>query len=350
MARKRKKEKKISHNLHLNKQKSSIKSYLLWILIIIPAIAFVFIVGYYIGFKSALHQTKHTRKVENISHSTNKETKDIINDTQKRLELLKKSDVVEKVAIIKPIKENNKIYTSALHEFDEKTDIPPQNIKRKIQVVQQKPKLAIIIDDVSTKSQVKAIKSLHIPITMSFLPPSSARPNSAKLASKENFYMVHLPMEAQHFTAEEPLTLRVSDSQKKISSRIKELKTLFPRVKYINNHTGSKFTADEKAMNRLIYSLNKNKITFIDSRTTAKTKAPKVLKNFGKKYISRDVFLDNKSEKHYILGQVKKAIRIAKKYGSAIAICHPHPTTILALHAAKNLFKDVELVYINNID
>jgi len=103
-------------------------------------------------------------------------------------------------------------------------------------------------------------------------------------------------------------------------------------------------------MNKLIYALNKNHINFIDSRTTAKTKAPKVLQNFGKKYISRDIFLDNKNEKAYILGQVKKAIKIAKKYGSSIAICHPHSTTISALHDAKKLFKDVELVYINKID
>ncbi|MEA3228167.1 MAG: divergent polysaccharide deacetylase family protein, partial [Campylobacterota bacterium] len=243
-----------------------------------------------------------------------------------------------------------KQYNSASHEFDNKLTIPPKNIEREIKIVESKPKLAIIIDDVSTKSHVKVIKSLNIPITMSFLPPSRARPHSAKLAAKEDFYMVHLPMEAKNFTAEEPLTLRVDDSQSKISSRIIELKKLFPKVQYINNHTGSKFTSDEKAMNRLIYSLNKNKINFIDSRTTAQTKAPQVLENFGKKYIARDIFLDHKNEKEYILAQIKRAIKIAKKHGSAIAIGHPHAKTMLALHHSKQLFKGIELVYIDKIE
>ncbi len=365
MARKRKKEKKIYHNIQNKTQlenKIKIKKYLFLTLAIVPILSLIFFAGYYIGYNSIKNDKQELHSIMQKPINFNN------NDTKRRLELLKDIElveVVEKTAVIKKranvennhkeeIKETihtkEKIYTSALHEFDEKMKIPPQNIKREVKIVKEKPKLAIIIDDVSTKSHVNAIKSLNIPITMSFLPPSPARPHSAKLASKEDFYMVHLPMEAQHFTAEEPLTLRIKDSQRKISSRIKRLKKLFPRVKYINNHTGSKFTADEKAMNRLIYALNRYNINFIDSRTTAKTKAPLVLKNFGKKYISRDIFLDNKNEKVYILGQLKKAIKIAKKYGSAIAICHPHSKTILALHSAKKLFKDVELVYINKLD
>jgi polysaccharide deacetylase 2 family uncharacterized protein YibQ len=184
---------------------------------------------------------------------------------------------------------------------------------------------------------------------MSFLPPSSFRPNSAKLAAKEKFYMVHLPMEAMSFTAEEPTTLRVNDSQTKISKRIEKLLKQFPKAKYINNHTGSKFTSNEVAMNRLMNSLKKHNINFIDSRTTAKTKVPAVMKNYGLKYIARDVFLDHHQDKPYVKKQIKEAIRIAKQHGSAIAIGHPHKNTLLALKESKKLFKDVELVYINKL-
>ena len=356
MAKKRKKEKKTTHNnsnklKHKIEEKVEKKPYIL-LFLAIPLIFFIFGGGYYIGTKSSHNITeKTTHKIvkEKIIPKTVEKIVDKESDTQRRLKLLKEIElvqIVEKPAIVK--KELD--YISPLHELDGKTKIPPQDIKRDIIIIEEKPKLAIIIDDMSTKSQVNAIKSLNMPLTMSFLPPSPARPHSAELASKEKFYMVHLPMEAQHFTAEEPLTLRVEDSQQKISERVAQLKKLFPKVKYINNHTGSKFTADEKAMNKLIYVLNKNHINFIDSRTTAKTKAPIVMKNFGKKYVSRDVFLDNKNEKEYILGQIKKAIKVAKRYGTAIAICHPHPTTILALHSAKKLLQDVQLVYINQID
>lgn len=158
-------------------------------------------------------------------------------------------------------------------------------------------------------------------------------------------------MEAMHFNAPEPLTLKANDSQSTILKRISTLKKLFPRVHYINNHTGSKFTSSEIAVNRLIYALNKYDIHFIDSRTTAKTKVPKVMKNFGYKYMARDVFLDHKNEKQYILKQIKQAVKVAKKYGSAIAIGHPHKNTLWALEKAKErkYFKDVELVYINQL-
>jgi polysaccharide deacetylase 2 family uncharacterized protein YibQ len=179
---------------------------------------------------------------------------------------------------------------------------------------------------------------------MSFLPPSAARPNSAKLASHEKFYMVHLPMEAMNWNKEEPYTLYAGDSQEVISKRIEAIKKLYPKVRYINNHTGSKFTASEVAVNRLINALNAQNIHFIDSRTTADTKVPKVMKNYGLKYMARDVFLDHHSDKEYVKSQIKQAIRIAKSHGTAIAIGHPNANTLDAIKESKEFFRDIELV------
>ena len=52
------------------------------------------------------------------------------------------------------------------------------------------------------------------------------------------------------------------------------------------------------------------------------------------KRMRRNVFLDNEQERGYILGQLNQAVRMARKNGSAIAICHPHPATIRTLAAA----------------
>lgn len=308
------------------------------------------IAGYYMGFKDAkeevvkkeLHNKAKRltmlQKLEDASKNTKSKNINI------RLhDVLKNKQLKDKKAVIKRTPKN----IGASHEIDSK--VLPKAPRRAVVITSHKPRLAIIIDDVSVASHVNAIKSLNLPLTMSFLPPSKFRPNSAKLAAKENFYMVHLPMEAMSFTKEEPFTLRVSDSQELIIQRINKIKKLFPRVKYINNHTGSKFTSDERAVNKLVNALNKNGITLIDSRTIASTKIPLVMKNYGKRYIARDVFLDHEMDKASVIKQIKKAIEVAKKHGTAIAIGHPHVNTILALSESKKLFSEVDLVLINKL-
>jgi polysaccharide deacetylase 2 family uncharacterized protein YibQ len=308
-------------------------------LAIVALILSALVVGYYLGYNNGLE--KVAIKVQQQSEQEKQKI-------SQKLALQKKESVNARLKEV--LKKESSDYNSAAHEIDDESLANPVIIKPKKRVVyHNKPKLAIIIDDVSTASQVRAIKSLHIPLTMSFLPPRPARPNSAKLASHESFYMVHLPMEAMHFSAEEPDTLRIHDSQQEISARIKQIKKEFPRVQYINNHTGSKFTSNEVAMNRLIFALTANHIHFIDSRTTAKTMAPKVLKNFGLKYVARDVFLDHKMDKAYVIGQIKEAIKVAKADGHAIVIGHPHKNTLEAIYESKKLLQAVDLVQVNKV-
>lgn len=371
-----------------SKKQSNILTYIAWILVFVVVIMGSMAVGYYLGYenskKDALNKESSkeqkrlsiVKKLEEESAkkdelSVNNRLKEVLKKESKPADgaegikpaqeskppkedkLIKESKLREEA---KPAKESKlveaseeaaKEYEDASHEVD--GAVLPKPPKREIVKSSARPKLAIIIDDVSVQSHVSAIKGLHIPITMSFLPPSKSRPNSHTLAAKEEFYMVHLPMEAQSFKAEEPLTLKIDDSQLKISQRIVELKTLFPRVGYINNHTGSKFTANEPAMDKLISTLKSQNITFVDSRTTGNSKASKVSKKYGLNYIGRDVFLDHQMDKPYILSQIKKAIEIAKTHGSAIAIGHPHANTILAINESKKLFADVELVLVEGL-
>lgn len=371
-----------------SKKQSNILTYIAWILVFIVVIMGSVAVGYYLGYENAKKdalkkesskEQKRLSVVKKLEDESAKKDELSVNNRLK--EVLKKeskpadgTEGIKPAQESKPVKEDKptkesklseeakpaketklveavkdaaKEYEDASHEVDDA--VLPKPPKREIVKSSARPKLAIIIDDVSVQSHVSAIKGLKLPITMSFLPPSKSRPNSHTLAAKEEFYMVHLPMEAQTFKAEEPLTLKIDDSQLKISQRIAELKTLFPRVGYINNHTGSKFTANEPAMDKLISTLKSQNITFVDSRTTGNSKASKVSKKYGLNYIGRDVFLDHQMDKSYILSQIKKAIEIAKTHGSAIAIGHPHANTILAINESKKLFADVELVLVEGL-
>jgi len=212
-----------------------------------------------------------------------------------------------------------------------------------------RPKLAIIIDDVSFKIQVDKIQDIGYPITMAFLPPTSRHKNSAKIANNIPFYMIHFPLEAQTFKFAEDKTLKINDSYQTMLQRVQELHILYPKATYTNNHTGSKFTSNTKAMNNLMKALKKYDFTFVDSRTTAKSVAKKTAFDHNVPFLTRNIFLDNKQDKSYIQGQLMKAINIAKKEGSAIAICHPRNITLKTLKESKHLLKDVQMVLINQL-
>ncbi|MDD5399852.1 MAG: divergent polysaccharide deacetylase family protein [Sulfurimonas sp.] len=366
--------------MHKRKKSSSKKQsktlvYIAWILTFIAVALSSVVAGYYFGYDDAKKETVKKEQIKEEKRSSvlkkledsgakkedldvnnrlkevlKKESKTIAEDKEAKEEKEVKAKDENQTKIEKEKareKEAVKEYEDASHEVE--GAVLPAPPKREIVKISTKAKLAIIIDDVSVKSHVSAVENLKLPITMSFLPPSELRPNSHVLASKEKFYMVHLPMEAKNFKREEPFTLRVEDSQEKISQRIIEIKKLFPRVKYINNHAGSKFTSDEGAVGRLIHVLNEQNISFIDSRTIGESKVPSVMKSYKKQYVGRDVFLDHQIDKDYIKSQIKKAIEVAKLHGSAIAIGHPHANTILAIDESKHLFKDVELVLVDKL-
>jgi len=212
-----------------------------------------------------------------------------------------------------------------------------------------KPKLAIIIDDVSFLNEVKSIKQIPFKVTPSFFPPTKFHPDTINLSNEFKFAMIHLPLEAMGFTHPEPRTLHANDSKSVIKKRIIQIKKEFPKIKYYNNHTGSKFTSNLRAMQDLISIMKNENLHFIDSRTTAQTKAAIVSKNLHVKLLSRDVFLDNIAKPKNIIKQLKKAVQIAKRKGYAIAIGHPHPNTLKTLIGAKKYLKNVNLVYINEL-
>ena len=213
-----------------------------------------------------------------------------------------------------------------------------------------KPKLVIIIDDVSKKSQMRAIMHTGIKITPSIFPPSELSMRSNHLADTLTHYMIHLPMESgsRQFNSQYKTLLR-RFSTKQIEERAKELRRLFPRAHVINNHTGSVFTSDYHAMFRLYKALRKEGFVFMDSRTIASSKVKRIASEFGDSYIARDIFIDNIHTVPYIHKQLRKAVKAAKKKGYAIAIGHPHHVTMQALSSANAILKDVELIYIDEL-
>lgn len=226
-----------------------------------------------------------------------------------------------------------------------KREAKQENLKL---IIGQKPKLAIIIDDMANKEQVKELKTLHLKLNPSFFPSHTLHPNTPKLAKEFEFYMVHLPLKALSFQNKMSV-LSPEDNEEEIEKTIAKIKGEFKNLKFINNHTGSLFTSDEEAMRRLYKVLDKYHLSFVDSKTIHNSKAPKIAKEMQKIYIKRDVFLDNEDDVIYVKNQLLSAVKLAQKKGYAIAIGHPKKNTFKALKESKELLKSVDLVYLSEL-
>ena len=209
-------------------------------------------------------------------------------------------------------------------------------------------KLAIIIDDVGTDEQAQKIAALPVRVTPSIFPPEYQRKDTRSLARGFEHYAIHLPMEASS-AKNNSATLRASDNYEKLRGVIAKLRADFPNAKFINNHTGSKFTSDEHAMQNLLRAMNEHGFLFIDSRTSPATKAKAAMNGLGMRYVHRDVFLDNQNSVAAVRKKLREAVALAKKQGYAIAIGHPKSSTLRALANSADILGEVDLVYLDEI-
>ncbi|WP_331775867.1 divergent polysaccharide deacetylase family protein [Sulfurospirillum sp. 1612] len=341
--------------------------------------ALVFIVVFLgFGIYQYLHQSSQRSQSSQLVKKQDQATRDLMRKMKQMLEVENKSVKAEIKAIeknktteaipakqvsatpldktlptpkIKIEKETKSLSEIQDYESNKKKDVPekPPVITHHDEPYKGAPKLAIIIDDVAFAHEVKNIKKIPFKVSPSFFPPTKGHPNTIKLSQQFSFSMVHLPLEAMHFAHPEPHTLLASDSRETIYQRIQTIKKEFPRTTYYNNHTGSKFTSNEAAMEKLLGVMHGFGLHFVDSRTIASTKAQVVSKKLHLRLLSRDIFLDNNSDPKAIIAQLKKAVLLAKKRGYAIAIGHPHKNTLQVLEHAKGYLQGVQLVYINEI-
>ncbi len=254
--------------------------------------------------------------------------------------------------ILPPTPKDQKDENLALNEdleYGVLDQIQEEHVYREIKIDKsklKKPKLAIVIDDIGLAHQLNRLLALNLKITPSIFPSNSFHPQSAELAKKaRGNYIIHLPLEALNHANPEEHTIKSDDTREVIEEKISKVRSMFPDAKYVNNHTGSRFTANLESMEVLLDVLKRHNFIFIDSKTSPYSKANQI----DSTILTRDIFLDNIKSEEYILKQLKKALKRAEKRGFAIAIGHPYSATFATLNNNRELFKSVELVYIDEL-
>jgi uncharacterized protein len=195
------------------------------------------------------------------------------------------------------------------------------------------PRLAIIIDDMGhDRATSEDLFSLKFPLTVSVLPnlPYSA-PVAEEAHRRGDQVLLHLPMESEGGADPEPQELRTGMPATEVEHMLDDMLGSVPYAAGVNNHQGSRATADAQLMAELMPALRQRNLFFIDSRTSAATVAYNIAERDKVRAGYRKVFLDDVPTHDAVLKQLALAERDARRDGWAIAIGHPHPETLAAL-------------------
>ncbi len=217
------------------------------------------------------------------------------------------------------------------------------------------PQVAIIVDDVGANMEpLMALLSLNAPLTFSILPSREFSAEAGEMIRKRGQeVMLHLPMEPMDYPRNNPGkgALMVQMAEPEIRRQLQRFLDEFPGIVGVNNHMGSRFTQDSRQMAIVLDELKKRNLFFVDSLTIGASVAYKESARLGVPHARRDVFLDHVDDPETITAQVEKMIRLAKRNGSAVAICHPRKNTITVLRKAVQRMKaeGIEIVPVSTL-
>jgi uncharacterized protein len=198
-------------------------------------------------------------------------------------------------------------------------------------------RLAIVIDDMgNSMAEARSLVNIGVPLTFAIIPGLRSCSEVAAFATANRIEtMIHMPMQSKEWPKRrmESNGLLVAMSADEIRGQVLGYLRDIPGAVGANNHTGSEFTEHAEQMKQVLSVLRERKLFFVDSVTSPQSVGHRLAKEMGLKSARRNVFLDNEQDSAYIQGQLEQAVRVAKKGGAAIAICHPHPVTIKTLAA-----------------
>jgi len=197
-----------------------------------------------------------------------------------------------------------------------------------------RPMVAVIIDDMGLDRKRSArIVGLPAPLTISYMTYAGhLAEQAAEAHGRGHELMMHMPMQPLSEKNDAgPDVLSEGLSPDELRRRVDADLARFSGYVGVNNHMGSRFTADGPGMKIVMEELKKRGLLFIDSMTTGKSTGQAMARAEGVPSASRDVFLDHVDDDKAILAELAKVEAQAKKNGTAIAIGHPRDKTIEAL-------------------
>jgi len=195
--------------------------------------------------------------------------------------------------------------------------------------------IGLIIDDFGYRNDHVSNGFLQLPgkLTYAIIPGHDYSQLFSKKAYDAGYeIIVHLPMENIGKTyGEEEYVLMSYFQDEEIKNRINNAFDHLPESIGLNNHQGSRGTADSRVMTLLSGVIKEKKKFFIDSRTTNNSLAETTMRKYGVPTNKRDIFLDNELDEEKIKIQLLKLADTSEEKGIAIGIGHVKPQTLNVL-------------------
>jgi polysaccharide deacetylase 2 family uncharacterized protein YibQ len=215
------------------------------------------------------------------------------------------------------------------------------------------PRVAILIDDMGYNLSLDAaFMKLEAPISFAFLPSAPYTYCLADKASKMGRdVLVHLPLEPASSDVDPgPGVLCLNMDFEHMLRILKKDLDLVPGATGVNNHMGSKFTADRKAMELLLGEIKRRGMFFVDSRTSQNSLGYDTARSMGIPAMERTVFLDHSPEPSAIGAQIHRLVEISRTKGYALAIGHPQAHTLEVLYEElPRIQKEVKVVPVHDL-
>lgn len=282
--------------------------------------------------KKSSDSAKKVENSKNVNKTSQKQSADSKKNPAKSIESTNKIQTENKnIQKTKPEIENKNKTVENLEKSKKNEQV--QNKEKKqdlpflIPPAQNGATLVFVIDDAGMNAEyTKRYASLSFPLTIAVLPKLLHSKDCAYIVrSSGKELILHQPMQSlNHNLDPGPGKISVDMSFSQISSIINEnLAEIGPGVKGLNNHEGSEVTEDVLRIGAVLDVCLENKIYFLDSRTTANTKAPQAaLERDMTIFEKSGPYIDNIVSREAMLKEIYKSLEAANKNGSAIVIAH----------------------------
>ncbi|WP_235827883.1 divergent polysaccharide deacetylase family protein [Brevibacillus migulae] len=198
-----------------------------------------------------------------------------------------------------------------------------------VRLAQPIKKVAFVIDDFGNNmAGTKEMMDMSIPLAVAVMPflPTTQR-DAIWAHEKKHEVLVHLPMEPRkgkkHWLGPGAITTDLSDEE--IRSRVNKAIDDVPFAIGVNNHMGSKATADPRVMGIIMEVCKERGLFYLDSRTTSKSVAALLAQEKGVPFLENSLFLDDQYTTKHIRKQMELLCKNIDKQRVCIAIGHVGP-------------------------